>query len=51
MIDTEQLMYMTYREISNIRRTNFQKFNVSRISLQLSLPNTLKPDVKLRMKM
>ena len=41
----------TYRDISYIRRTKFQNLNVSRIALQLSLPNVLKPVDKLRMKM
>ena len=37
-------------QISNIRRTKSQNLNVSRLVLQLSLPNQLKPDVKSRMK-
>ena len=41
----------TYRQFSNIRRTQSQNIYVSRVVLQLSLPNPLKPDVKLRMKM
>ena len=40
-----------YRKISNIRRTKSPNLNVSRLVVQLSLPNPLKPDVKLRMKM
>ena len=36
---------------SNIRRTKFQPLNYSRFILQLSLPNPLKPGVKLRMKL
>ena len=40
-----------YRKISNIRNTKSQNFNVSRLSLQLSLHNILKPSVKWRMKM
>ena len=40
-----------YRQISNIRRTNSHKSNVSRLVLQLSVPNPLKPGIKLRMKM
>ena len=39
------------RNISNIRRAKYQKLNDSRPALQLSLPNPLNPDVKLRMKM
>ena len=41
----------TYRKVSNIRRTKFQNLNDSRLVLQLSLPNSLTPGVKLRMKM
>ena len=37
--------------VSNIRRTKSQNLNVSRLVLELSLPNPLKPDVKSRMKM
>ena len=40
-----------YRQISNISHTNSQNLIVSRLVLQLSLPNPLKPGVKLRMKM
>ena len=40
-----------YRQFSNIRRTQSQNINVSRLVLQLFLPNPLKPGVKLRMKM
>ena len=40
-----------YRQLSNIRRTQNQNITVSRLVLQLSLPNPLKPGVKLRMKM
>ena len=39
-----------YRKISNIRRTKFPKLNVSRLVLQLSLPNSTEPGVKSRMK-
>ena len=35
----------TYRQISNIRYTKFQNWNVSRPVLQLYLPNLLKPGV------
>ena len=41
---------LRYRQISKIRHTNFQDLNVSRLVLQLYLPNPLKPDVKSRMK-
>ena len=40
-----------YRQFSNIRHTQTQNTNVSRLALLLSLPNPLKPCVKLRMKM
>ena len=40
-----------YRKISNISRTKSQNSNVSRLGLQLSLRNILKPCVKWRMKM
>ena len=35
-----------YRKVSNIRRTKCQNFNDSRLVLQLSVPNPLKPSVK-----
>ena len=40
-----------YRKISNIRRTKSQNLNVSRLVLQLSLSNPMKPGVKSKMKM
>ena len=40
-----------YRQFSNIRHTQSQNTNLSRLVLQLSLPDPLKPDVELRMKM
>ena len=40
-----------YRKISNIRRTKSPNWNVSRLVVQLSLPNPMKPGVKSRMKM
>ena len=40
-----------YRKISNIRRTKSQNLIVSRLVLQLCLPNPTKPCVKSRMKM
>ena len=40
-----------YFQISNISHTKSQHLNDSRLILQLSLPNLLKPCVKLRMKM
>ena len=42
---------LTYRKISNIRRTKSPNLNVSRLVLQLSLPNPMKPGFKSRMKM
>ena len=41
----------SYCKISNTRRTQSPNLNVSRLVLQLSLPNPMKPGVKLRMKM
>ena len=40
-----------YRKTSSISRTKSQNLNVSCLLLQWSLPNSLKPGVKLRMKM
>ena len=40
-----------YCQISSIRCTKLQDLNVSRLVLQLSLPNPLEPGVKSRMKM
>ena len=40
-----------YRKISNIRRTKSLNLNVSRLGLQLSFRNVLKPKVGWRMKM
>ena len=39
------------RQILNIRRTKCQNLNVSRVAMQLPLPNQLKPGIKSRMKM
>ena len=41
----------TYRKVFNIRPTKSQNLNNSCLVLQLSLPNLLKPCIKLRMKM
>ena len=48
-----QLTHFTlmHRQTSHMRRTKTQHFNVSRLILQLSLPNPLKPSVISRMKM
>ena len=43
--------HVNYRQFSNVRGTQSQNINVSRLVLLLSLPNPLKPGVKLRMKM
>ena len=40
-----------YRQVSNISRTKFQHLKDYRPAVRLSLPNSLKPDVKSRMKM
>ena len=40
-----------YRKVSNIRRAKCQNLNDSRLFLQLSVPNPLKPSVKSIMKM
>ena len=40
-----------YRQVSNISRTESQHLKDYRTVFRLSLPNTLKPDVKSRMKM
>ena len=42
---------LTYRITSNIRRTESQNLNDSRVVLQLALPNPLKPGIKSIMKM
>ena len=42
---------LAYRQVSNISRTKSQHLKDSRTVLRLSLPNSLKPDVKSRMKM
>ena len=39
-----------YRKVSNIRRTKFPNFNVSRLVLYLSAPNPMTAGVKSRMK-
>ena len=39
-----------YRQTSDISRTKSKNINVSRLVMQLSLPNPLKPGVKSRMK-
>ena len=44
-------MMMTYCIISNISGTKSPNLNVSRLVMQLSLPNPMKPGVKLSMKM
>ena len=39
-------IHKKYRKISNISRTKSQNLSDSRLILQLSLPNLLKPGVK-----
>ena len=52
VIDQERIHVPTkYRKVSNIRRTKCQNLNDSRLVLQLSVPNPLKPSVKSMMKM
>ena len=45
------MINITYRQVSNIRRTKSQLLINSRTALWLSLPNPLKPGVKSRTKM
>ena len=45
------VIWDAYRKISNIRRTKSANLNVSRLVVQLSLPKSMKPCVKSRMKM
>ena len=45
------ILFHKYRKVSNISRTKSQNLNDSRLILQLSLPNWLKPGVKSWMKM
>ena len=45
-----QGMKTSYRKISNISRTKSQNLDVSPLVMQLSSPNSMKPDVKSRMK-
>ena len=40
-----------YRKISNIRRTESPNLDVSRLVVELSSPNPMKPGIKSRMKM
>ena len=42
---------LSYHKISNISETKSQNLSVSRLGLQLSLHDALKPSVKWRMKM
>ena len=42
---------LNYRKVSNIRRTKCQNLDDSRLVLQLSVVNPLKPSVKSIMKM
>ena len=49
--DISRPVLYSYRKISNIRRTESPNLNVSRLVLQLSLPDPVKPCVQSRMKM
>ena len=49
--EPQKLSKLHHRQVSNLRRSEYQKLNVSRLSLQLSLRNILKPGVKPIMKM
>ena len=44
-------MFAIYRQTFNIRRTKSHNLTVSRLVLQLSLPNQLKPGAESSMKM
>ena len=44
-------LYYEYRQFSNMSRTQSPNTNVSRLGLQLSLSNPLKPGIKSRMNM
>ena len=46
-----KIMLLYYRKTSSISRTKSLNLNVPCLLLQWSLPNPLKPGVKLRMKM
>ena len=50
-VPTWRKAILKYCQTSNIRHTKSQHLNASCLVLQLSLPNPLKPGVKLRMKM
>ena len=45
-VSASAAVVLTYREISNISYSKPQSLNVSRLVLQLSLHNPLKPGVK-----
>ena len=51
VVNMDEYISLTYRKISIISRTKSQNLNVSRLGLQLSLHNILKPSVKWRMEM
>ena len=50
-IESQLIHKKVYRQVSNIRRTEYQHLKDSRTVLRLFLPNPLKPDIKSRMKM
>ena len=51
LVQLDQYCVCQNRELSDARRTKSQNLNDSRLVLQLSLSNPLKPGVKSRMKM
>ena len=51
LVTTPHIIKWIYRKISDIRRATSPNLNTSRLVLQLSLSNPMKPGVKLRMKM
>ena len=46
----EEFTFLAYHKTSSVSLINSQNLNVSHLVLQLSLPNPLKPNLKLRMK-
>ena len=50
LVFIEWMAKWSYSKTCNMRRTKSQNINVSRLVLQLTLPNPLKPGVKSRMK-
>ena len=50
-VNFEMSTVYKYRKLSDIRRTKSPNLKVSRLVLQLSFPNQMKPGVKSRIKM